>query len=213
MKLASVEGIHLHDRSNRDVKSLEIIDSIFHFTNDIFKHLPSLKKIAIKNGGMSTLEPKMQSSSVTYLEVEGNKIREVPDEIFVGLPNLDSLQLNNNEIEQINQFAFSGLSKLKELSLKDNKISQLPVEVFKDLVELTHLSLKRNKLRALDGNLLKHNLKVEIVKFENNNELKFIGESLLDFSKHLRIAGFAETCVGDFVLVDQIRQKIKTNCG
>lgn len=206
-------GTHSSGKSYVDVKVLEIHDSIFHFTDDIFKHLPRLSKIHVRNGGLSALKPKLKSSSLKELEIEINSFRDVPNEVFSEVRNLNSLLLENNGIEILFKDSFVGLNELKELSLKDNRISEFPQGVFDHLTSLTHLSMKNNRLTSLSGNLLKSNSVLEVVKFDHNKDLKLIGLTLLNFSKSLRMFHFDGTCVGlNYDGIREIKERIRFNC-
>lgn len=213
MKL-NLEGTHRFGKSNSNVNVLEIQDSIFHFTNDIFKHLPYLSKIQVKNGGLSTLEPRLESSSLRELEIELNSFRDIPNEIFSGVRNLHSLLLDKNAIEILYKDSFAGINHLKQLSLKDNRISELPQSVFDELTSLTHLSMVNNRLTVLNGNLLKFNTLLQVVKFDDNNDLKLIGTTLLDFSTSLRMIHFNGTCIGTryYDNIREVKESIRLNC-
>ena len=212
MNLQSVEGTHIAHRTNYDVNVLEIKDSFFIINNEIFEHLPSLKRLILKNAGLGSLQPKLNSQKLLSLEVEGNKISEIHGKVFSGINNLNSLLLEMNQIEKLNEDSFDGLVELTELSLRDNIIAELPFGAFKDLTKLTHLSLRNNKLKSLDGSLLKHNQHLQLVKFDENSELRFIGSDLLDYSKSLRIVQFSGTCAGNYTDVKDVMRSIKTNC-
>lgn len=212
MKLQSVEGTHIAHRTNYDVNVLEIKDSFFIFNNEIFEHLPSLKKLMLKNAGIESLQPKLKSQKLRSLEVEGNKIPEIYEKVFSDVKNLNSLLLEMNHIQKLNEDSFEGLVELTELSLRDNNIAELPTGVFKHLAKLTHLSLRNNKLKSLDGGLLKLNRHLEVVKFDENSNLRFIGPDLLDYSSSLRIVQFSGTCAGSFADIKDVIKSIRESC-
>lgn len=217
MKITRIDGAHTHStipRSPFDVNSLEITDSIFHFTNDIFENLPNLKRMKVINSGLSSLEPKLRSSVLLRLELDSNNIKEVPEESFTGVSKLQSLLLENDGIETLNRGSFAGLFDLHELSLRDNKISQLPNGVFNELIKLTHLSLKNNKIRSLDGDLLNSNSRLEIIKMDGNNDLNLISPKLFDSCKALTKAQFDGTCLqlSSASSIANIKQKIIEKC-
>lgn len=214
MKLASVDGIHLSGKTNNHVNVLEIQDSMFQFTNDVFKQLPYLRKFYIKNSGLSSLQPQLRSSSLRELDIEENKFGEIPERSFEGVSKLEKMLLDNNWIETISAEAFVGLSSLNDLSLKDNQIRELPLGVFDHLRSLTHLSLKNNFVTSLHGDIFKQNTRLEVVQFDNNKELMTVGMNLLDFSRSWRLLHFAGTCVGDSndSSLQDVRNKIFRNC-
>lgn len=211
MKLVGVGGNHLKGKSFRDVTAIEISDSLFHFSNDLFHHLPSIWRIKVTNSGLSTLEPKLSSNLLMKLEIEGNQFSEVPSGVFTHVRQISNVLLDNNQIEKLNVDSFAGLSSLSSLSLDRNKISDLPFGMFNELESLTHFSVKNNRLTALDGELFRMNIRLSIVVFDDNN-IQFIGETLLDFSNKLKIADFRNTCAGYFDHVKDVRQSIKQKC-
>lgn len=213
MTLAGVTGIHPHLKSNENVNSLEISDSMFQLTNDIFDHLPSLRKLRIVNSGLSSLLPKITSQMLKHLEIEENLIVEIPGRAFEFVRRLESLYLDHNGIEIVDRDAFVGLELLKGLSLKENRISELPEGVFDSLRELTHLSLKNNRLTSLRGELLRYSPKLQIAKFDTNMNLAQIGVNILDFAR-IKTAHFADTCVGEDNAMDieEVKRRISQNC-
>lgn len=213
MKL-TVGGIHLASKSISDVNTIEIQDSIFHFTEDLIVQLPNLRKIVVKNSGLSTLEPKLKSLYLKTIQVSDNKFVEVPSQIFSQVQELESLQLENNGIETLYRDSFFGLANLSHLSLKTNKISVLPEGVFSDLLNLEQLSMKQNRLTTLNGDLLKYNTKLQILKFDENKNLKIIGSSLLDFSRKLTMVQFSGTCTktNNDDDVENVRRGIELYC-
>lgn len=214
MKLSSIEGTHSYNKAIDQVQTLEISDSIFQLTNDIFRHLPYLRKLKVKNSGLSSLEPRLESANLLWLEIDGNKLNEIPNDVFVNLDNLEDLHLDNNVIKTLNVDSFSGLSNLVDLSLSYNEIFELPDRVFDELINLRHLSLKRNFLISLSGNLFKQNVLLESVQFDENLGLKSIGSSLLDHSERLTLANFKGTCVSAsrYDNIQEVKKSIKNNC-
>lgn len=214
MKLTSVEGTHLRSKSNINVEDLEIKDSIFHFPENIFWHLPNLRTIIVSNSGLSSLQPKLKSLRLLELEVVDNKLVEIPENIFEGLKNLGSLLLDRNGIQVLHSDSFIGLSRLQQLSMNDNFISDLPENIFNELLSLSSISLNNNRLTSLSGELFKLSPKLEYVLFNDNQDLKLIGENLLDFSRNLKMAQFRGTCVGQSLknTIDEIKKSIKINC-
>lgn len=214
MKLTSVEGTHELYKSNMNVETLEVKDSIFHFPDDIFKHLPNLRVIRVNNSGLSSLKPKLTSSKLVELDIFENKFSEIPEKIFEGLENLESLILDRNDIQRLHSDSFAGLSWLKQLSLKDNMISDLPDGIFNELSSLTAISLNNNRLTSLSGELFVNNPNLQIVMFNENKDLQYIGGSLLNFSNSLKMAQFRGTCVGLLLnsSIEETKRNIQNNC-
>jgi len=79
--------------------------------------------------------------------LDGNRIRQIPDSVFLGLHSLWTLKLRNNEISEVYSNSFTGLVLLRELDLSENKIPMLPLGIFDPLGFLISLSLVNNEIR------------------------------------------------------------------
>lgn len=214
MQLASVEGTHERFKSNMNVDILEVKDSIFHFPDDIFKQLPNLRVIEVSNSGLSTLQPKLKSTKLRELIIFDNKFSEIPERIFEGVENLEALFLDSNEIQRLYSGSLAGLARLTQLNLNNNLISDLPDGIFEGLSNLRGLSLNNNRLTFLSGELFSHNQNLEVVQFNDNTDLKSIGQNLLSFSKSLRIAQFRGTCIELSLSsgIEEIKRYLQINC-
>ncbi len=73
----------------------------------------------------------------------------MPEGIFSGLDDLQSLNLGFNLLTELPTDAFSGLSSLRDLALRDNLLSGLSEGVFNGLSKLEALKLNGNLLRIL----------------------------------------------------------------
>ena len=79
----------------------------------------------------------------TRLDLENNKIKEIPKEIQF-LTNLQYLYLDNNKIKTIPE-EIRFLTNLKYLSLRSNQITEIPKEI-QFLTSLIKVWLNRNKI-------------------------------------------------------------------
>ena len=77
------------------------------------------------------------------LDISGNSISSLDEDIFDRLSNLRELDLNNNQLSSLPANIFNGLSKLQKLHLSGNQLGDLPPSFFqnKNLDALTSLSL------------------------------------------------------------------------
>ena len=88
-------------------------------------------------------------SNLQTLRLEENNLSSLPQGIFQGLSNLQSLQLYNNNLSSLPQGIFQGLSNLEELTLHNNNLSSLPQGIFQGLSNLRRLLLQNNNLSSL----------------------------------------------------------------
>jgi Leucine-rich repeat (LRR) protein len=65
------------------------------------------------------------------LYLEGNQIAQLPDDLFLRLPNLKWIDLRNNQITQIPSLGLAKHSSLRYLLLSGNLIRTLPVQLGK----------------------------------------------------------------------------------
>ena len=77
----------------------------------------------------------------------------LPEDIFAGLTNLDSLSLWGNSLTSLDKGIFDGLINLKRLYLRDNNLTALDKDIFDGLIKLERLYLQDNNLTALDKDI------------------------------------------------------------
>ncbi|CRK94408.1 CLUMA_CG007915, isoform A [Clunio marinus] len=91
-------------------------------------------------------------SNLEKLDLSGNLIETLEDDVFKDLTSLGTLELSNNKIENINERSFNGLKRLKFLYLAGNKLNKLNNDTFGQLSSLTHLRLMRNSIKQIEQN-------------------------------------------------------------
>lgn len=79
------------------------------------------------------------------LYLEGNKLRSIPDSLFLNCLNLKWLDLRNNEIEVLPP-SIDKLRSLKTLLLQGNRLVSLPAQLCR-LSQLTGLNISHNPLQ------------------------------------------------------------------
>lgn len=82
--------------------------------------------------------------SLTAIQVEEAKLREIHVEDLAGFKNLKILYLNSNELKVIEADLFKFNEKLEFIRLDFNQISHIDPQVFSHLVNLKLLALKEN---------------------------------------------------------------------
>ncbi|XP_037574945.1 protein slit isoform X1 [Dermacentor silvarum] len=93
----------------------------------IFKKLPNLNKLDLRN----------------------NAISEIEDNAFLGAEQLADLLLTENKLKQVRAKMFSGLIRLKTLMLRSNLLTFIANDTFADLDSVRLLSLYDNKIRCI----------------------------------------------------------------
>ena len=94
----------------------------------------------------------MNKSNLQILELKNNKLKFIPEEIFL-LPNLKCLKLDGNYIKEIPQKMFDSLKQLEILSLYDNIINKIPSDISIMRSNLIYLNLAENHLDSIPTEL------------------------------------------------------------
>ena len=119
-----------------------------------FGGLSSVEWLDLTGNDLTELPEDMFSelSNLKVLVLTDNRFTELPADTFAGLSSLEELWLDANALKAVPEKVFAGLSKLKVLRLDLNRLTQLPPGLFTDLESLEDLRLDGNRLSALpDG--------------------------------------------------------------
>jgi Leucine-rich repeat (LRR) protein len=134
------------------LKSLQVLRlglNAFRVFPTILLKLPSLITLHMNNNQIERFDSfkiEPESSQLTALNLERNKIKEIPEKIDF-LSSLRQLNLNENKITILPR-ALGWLPSLKILTLRSNEIETIPSSL-SSLVNLTSLDLSMNKLTKL----------------------------------------------------------------
>nr|AAZ16360.1 variable lymphocyte receptor B [Eptatretus burgeri] len=91
-------------------------------------------------------------TSLTQLYLGGNKLQSLPNGVFNKLTSLTYLNLSTNQLQSLPNGVFDKLTQLKELALNTNQLQSLPDGVFDKLTQLKDLRLYQNQLKSVpDG--------------------------------------------------------------
>ena len=102
-----------------------------HLADIIHLDLSQRDIVALHPGDLEGL------SNLESLDMGGNKLRELPKDIFLHTPKLTELYLNDNNLSEITTSSLNGLHKnLKFLSVEYNELAVLVLEDFPRLEEL-----------------------------------------------------------------------------
>lgn len=150
---------------NRNLRKVPIIPFRTHYlylqnnyidqvTADSFNNCTELKWINLGNNRIRSVEKQVfeKLPNLLYLYMQRNQLKEVPDDLPVGL---EQLRLSRNQISKIPPGAFSKMKHLALLDLHHNKISDSSMgkNIFKDLKNLIQLNLAHNILRKMPANI------------------------------------------------------------
>lgn len=139
----------------------------------------SLEKLDINGCALPAIAQRiLKLKHLTHLSLEGNNIKQLPDELKNF--NLMELNLNSNKVEKVSERLFSNstpISKsLRHLELCDNLLKKLPLSL-SYVKNLTVLRIKNNNLTEL--NLYFNNLCGLRILDASSNNLKTLPFSIL----------------------------------
>ncbi|MCY4001758.1 MAG: leucine-rich repeat protein [Bacteroidetes bacterium] len=110
-------------------------------------HNFSTAPLVLKEGDFDDL------TGLEVLNLQGRKIKNLPDGLFDDLTSLKELNLESNSLSSLQKGLFGELSKIKKLHLGDNALTVVPEGLFKGLSMLELLDLSDNTLESLPENL------------------------------------------------------------
>ncbi|KAF7491731.1 Protein toll [Sarcoptes scabiei] len=148
--------------------------------------LPNLKILQLRNFLKESKIPNVLFQIIKglekleYLELNSNKLDQIPANAFNSARSLQKLYLNRNEIEKIHPDAFDGLNALLSLDLSSNQLSNLDTVTFRPLRNLQYLTLKSNQLRYLNESLFQTNERLSTLDLSRNNQLKPLASMLFE---------------------------------
>ena len=117
----------------------------------------SFECLKLHHNKLTSLLPDMWIGvpSLTWLDLGGNGIGEIPPACFGGLSDLEWLYLSKNNLTRINRDMWNGLKSLLVLRLDENKITTIPDAVFNNLGKLQTLRLDGNLLKVIRASMWK----------------------------------------------------------
>ncbi|XP_039980335.1 leucine-rich alpha-2-glycoprotein-like [Xiphias gladius] len=175
---------HLSSKLLRGVPHLNTLDltgnKLTDLPADVFSHAP-LHTLVLKNNLIENADAEWlpDNSSITWLDLSGNRLRKFRNALFLKLPHLENLDLSDNSLEGISANALDPLTKLERLNLQDNKLHTLDASLLQSTRNLTYLFLSRNKLSAIPPHLFQQLSQLRVLSLDDN-QLSHIPPSLLD---------------------------------
>ncbi|CAL8315331.1 unnamed protein product [Boreogadus saida] len=133
-------------------------------------HHAPLRNVILKNNRIHAAHPDWfpPNSSVTFLDLSGNRLTEVNSSLFRNLPALRNLDLSDNNLRGLGADALRPLRRLLSLNLVGNKISRLTAATFASTPQLTRLYLQKNLLQELDPDLFQSLRRLELLLLDQN---------------------------------------------
>ena len=145
--------------------------------------------------------PALIPMDATSVFLDGNNLRDLSGQIFLGRSRLKNLYLNNSQVTEVSNNTFLGLLDLQLLDLSGNMIQILSGEEFVDLVNLRELYLQNNKILHIAETTFRPLKSLSVVRLDNNLLTRFpVWElSTNPFLIGMYIANNVWTCDCEFV--------------
>lgn len=138
----------------KSLRKLSIIDALFTYVNfDELKELNKLYYLDLSNNTINKCEnfDNFQLKTLLTLNMSGNRLSVLDDQVFSAFPNLLWLSLAYNNITEITNDAFSKTVNVTYLDLSHNKIKTLNNSLM-TLRQLQDLHLDNNHIKVLKEN-------------------------------------------------------------
>ena len=112
--------------------------------------------------------PALIPMDATSVFLDGNGLRNLSGQIFLGRSRMKSLYLNNSYVTEVSNNTFLGLMDLQLLDLGGNELQQLEGEEFTDLVNLRELYLQSNKLQHIAEEVFRPLKSLSVLRIDNH---------------------------------------------
>ncbi|XP_041975475.1 leucine-rich repeat-containing G-protein coupled receptor 6 [Aricia agestis] len=103
-----------------------------------------------------------------HLDLSGNRLRDIPAEVFWDTPGLDILDLSGNIFESLKNEPFITHNRLQVLNLNSCRIKFLPPRLFNRLPNLKKLDLSENYFVTFNIDIIRPLMKLERIELRND---------------------------------------------
>lgn len=130
---------------------------------------PSIKRLAIKNNKIKTIDSSIQFyAELTLLDLSYNHLFNIPPRTFYYQKKLQELHLNHNKIGSISNKTFTGLSSLTVLNLRGNFLDELSKGIFTSLSNVEEINIGQNRISRIDSNAFEGLVNLRILYLDDN---------------------------------------------
>uniref|UniRef100_A0A8D2J678 Uncharacterized protein n=1 Tax=Varanus komodoensis TaxID=61221 RepID=A0A8D2J678_VARKO len=144
------------------------------------KQLANLSELCLSENQLSSVDGMQFLSSLTRLELSGNKLQIIP----IGLPaTLQKIDCSNNLIEIIKVQEFQDLQGLKHLFLDNNMVTTFEDGALEKCTLLSNLALEKNQLTSIPLRLPHTLARLDL----KGNSIRRIEEQELTNLMHLQV--------------------------
>ncbi len=89
------------------------------------------------------------------VDFRNNQLSSLPEGLFSGAGNLQTVRLSYNKLENLPKGLFAGLANVETIDLGNNQLANPPDEIFKDILSLKRVYLNNNQLSSFSEGLFR----------------------------------------------------------
>ncbi|CAF1005338.1 unnamed protein product [Brachionus calyciflorus] len=116
--------------------------------------MPNLETLYLFNNNISKIDLKLKN--LIKVDLNNNKLKEFPYDLFLNSLNLIDVNLSNNEIQEIKHIKLlPEIKSLRSLNLAKNKLKEFPYELSDKFCQLKSLIVTSNEIIDFDAEKLK----------------------------------------------------------
>ncbi|XP_042869225.1 uncharacterized protein LOC122251378 [Penaeus japonicus] len=172
---------------------------IYNISGGAFRGLEeSLKNLNLQDNRLTDVPTEAISNlqRLRLLDLSGNRITTVPEAAFKG-PALSTLKLADNELS-LSSGSFAGLERtLKNLNLKGTKLRTIPAAIL-NLPVLAFLDVAQNQIRGLEPGALRNLHSLTALNLERNLLQKLEAQDFLGVNDTLSSLSLLNNLITDF---------------
>ena len=128
--------------------------------------------------------PLLIPMDATQVRLDGNNLKNVDTQSFIGRRRVTSLFMNASSVTKISPQTFNGLANLEVLHLEDNQIREIVGHEFESLSALTELYLQNNDLMHIKDTAFSLLTSLTLLRLDGNLLTTFPAWDLVGSHRH-----------------------------
>ena len=167
--LTSTTFQYLSRTSITDLEAQRMIVSNLH--GYVFSYLPLLQKLSLKGSSVQHVSDDAFASlsNLSHLELNNNKLTDLPKAYKVGLKRLETLDVSGNAIKALTSNNCMGYFGLKTLYASNCAIKHITKNAFQDMKMLEKLVLYWNKISFIQPDAFLAATNLKIIRLNRNH--------------------------------------------
>ncbi|XP_046400413.1 chaoptin-like [Ischnura elegans] len=147
--ISTIPGDFLRD-SSKYIHNLTIKETALEYIPRIFfSHLPSLVSLNLMDNKLKTIPSLHNFMYLKSIDISGNNIGHLENEIFLHTNNLDSVILSRNRLSVLPKTLYE-LKKLRRLEAEENRMKYVILQCLADTESIFEINFSGNNLQTLE---------------------------------------------------------------